>query len=173
MVYHAEKFKAGVANALRWLEGGFDERIHARWRWPLSTMTRHSDTRLPLPTVTGQIINSLGRRPHRCAFLAQVFAVRSVCGSIRISTIGSSSATAWMLKGKNYEYKIDRIKSLGAGESVGATRPRRDLHGVRRQPAVWMDALRQPHRCEIPLGAKRDSNRVHDFRTHRDLADSR
>src|SRR5260370_1030093 len=55
-------------------------------------------------------------------------------------------------------------------DALGPTDFRHHLHGDDRQPTIWLDAVRQPDRSEVPLGARGDSSRVHDLRSHRNLA---
>ena len=56
------------------------------------------------------------------------------------------------------------------GESMDATDHRRHLHGVRRQPAIRLDAVRQSDRREVSLGTRRHSSGIHHLRADRDLA---
>ena len=57
------------------------------------------------------------------------------------------------------DYAADQTTrpSVAAGESVGAAHHRHHLHGLRRQPAVRLDAVRQSHRCQVPLGGQSTS----------------
>jgi len=57
-----------------------------------------------------------------------------------------------------------------AGKSVGAADSWRHLYGLRSELAVWMDAVRQSHRCQVPLGSQRDPDRFHHLRADRNLA---
>ena len=47
------------------------------------------------------------------------------------------------------------------------------LYGVRRESAVRVDAVRQSHRREVPLGTARHPGSFHPLRVDGDLADSR
>src|SRR6185436_19409313 len=55
-------------------------------------------------------------------------------------------------------------------DALGAAYLRHHLHGDDRQPAIWMDALRQSDRSEISLGPRSDPSRLHDLRSDRDVA---
>ncbi len=70
------------------------------------------------------------------------------------------------------ECKFSAI-GVAAGKSMGAVGSGRHLHGLRRQLAVRMDAVRQSHRCQVPLGPQRHSGGFHHLRADRDLAGSR
>ena len=68
--------------------------------------------------------------------------------------------------------RIRPIRGVLIGKSLGTTGARRHLHGLRRQPAIRLDAVRQSHRRQVPLGTRRHPGGIHDFRADRDLAGS-
>ena len=54
--------------------------------------------------------------------------------------------------------------------ALGSVDFRHHLHGVYRQPAIRLDAIRQSDRSEISLGPCGDSGRLHHLRPDRNLA---
>src|SRR5580704_750576 len=73
---------------------------------------------------------------------------------------------------KNEHYATTADVRFGPGSvlPLDDARDGHRLHGDGREPAIWLDAVRRSDRCEISLGPRGDSARLHAVRGDRDLA---
>ena len=77
-----------------------------------------------------------------------------------------------ILPGRKYGNRIHKRsirRSRFPGNPLGPAHLWHHLHGDDCQFAIRLDAVRQPDRPKISLGARRNSGRLHDLRVDRDM----